>query len=187
MTSARRRWIVLGWAALSLACSDKPEGNMAALYGIGNLVSVNDLVFTLSTDKSELRALSLSSSDRVRGPHFVPAVNPLEPLSIPVLDFPNILAGDIRWEDLVLDSGEVIFQGKAEGGPFVYAASHGRSDISIVGGSREWLKEVKRFSAKAPLTALAAYRGAQSTLFFATYDGSEGSLWALDLKDEQSV
>jgi len=179
--------VCVGAALLSLACSDTPEGSTAALYGVGNLVAVDDLVLTLSTDKSELRALSLSSSTRVRGPHFVLAVNPLEPLSIPVLDYPNILASDLRWEDLVLDSGERIFQGKVEGGPFVYVASHGQSDISIVGGSREWLKELKRLPTHAPLTALAAYRSSHSTLFFATYDGIEGSLWAVDLKDEQTV
>jgi len=188
MSPTKRRWMVVGLAIwLSLACSNTPEGSMAALYGVGNLVAVGDLVFTLSTDKSELRALSTSSSERVRGPHFVPAVNPLEPLSIPVLEYPNILAGDLRWTELVLDSGERIPQGKTEGGPFVYAASRGRGGISIVGGSREWLKEVKYFPTSAPITALAAHRGTQSTLFFATYNGSDGSLWALELENEQTV
>jgi|GEM_PF-1375294 len=188
MTPTGRRWIVVGWAAFCLACSETPEGSIAALYGVGNLVAVDDLVLTLSTDKNELRALSLSSSPRVRGPHFVPAVNPLEPLSIPVLDYPNILAGDLRWEDWVLDSGERIPQGRVEGGPFVYAASHGRRDISIVGGSRAWLKEVKRFPTAAPVTAMAAYRGGDhSKLFFATYESGGGRLHLLELKDEQTV
>ena len=189
MSPAWRKWMVVGWAMLlTAACSNKPEGSTAALYGVGNLVAVGDLLLTLSTDKSELRALSLSSSKRVRGPHFVPAINPLEPLSIPVLDYPNILAVDLRWADLLLDSGEVIPQGRTEGGPFAYAASHGRGGISIVGGSREWLKEVKRFSTQAPVTAMAAFRdGGRSRLFFATYNGSDGSLWALDLSDEPTV
>ncbi|MCL2011474.1 MAG: hypothetical protein FWG75_01615 [Cystobacterineae bacterium] len=184
MNIAKHRWMLwVGAACLSVACSEKPEGSSAALYGVGNLVSAEELVFTLSTDKSELRVLDLNSSDRVRGPHFMPAINPLEPLSIPVLTYPNILASDLRWEEL-----EGLKKGKTVGGPFIYVASHGRRDISIVGGSREWLKELKRFPTAEPVTALAAHRGeSYSTLFFATYDGSEGRLWALDLEGEQTV
>ncbi|MCL2625211.1 MAG: hypothetical protein FWD46_00110 [Cystobacterineae bacterium] len=189
MKFGKCRWINLGWVAcFILACTEKPEGSDAALYGVGDLVSSGDLIFTLSRDHNELRALDLNSSDRVRGPHFMPAVNPLEPLAIPVLDYPNILASDLRWEDSLLDSGELIPQGRMLGGPFVYAASHGRGGISIIGASREWLKELQRFPTGAPVTALAAHRAeGLSTLFFGTYDGAEGSLWALDLQSEQAV
>ena len=152
------------------ACSSVTSAPPAELAGTFDLALVKDLLFITSADKSELRVLDLSEDPK----DFVRAPNPLEALSIPVIDRPVELARDVHYEN-----------GQPVGGPYVYARGDGSSEISVVGADRASLKEVLRLLAPAAVTSIAAV-GPQpgqtgSTLYYATWDGVQGTLWKVAL------
>ena len=181
-----RRGVVAG-AALVLVglcgCSQRPLAQAARLLGVNELVLVGDYVFSTSTDQNELRVLDLAP-DAVQGRQFLPAPNPLEPLSIPVVSRPTSLARDVRWEDTAPaeETGRVVPGGVEIAGPYVYAAAAGGVEISVVGAAPELLRELTRLVAPAPVTAMTARGGAtRSTLAYATWDGARALLVTVDL------
>ncbi len=170
---------IVPFAVLALGACQQPERTSEAkLWGTYSLVQVDDLVFVTSTDKNELKVLDLAASPRgfVRGP------NPLEALSIPVLDRPIGLARDEWFDDATtLEGGAVVPDGRKMGGPYVYALSAGASEISIVGARKNQLVEAMRLPTPGPVTA-AAGRGPEggsgkSTLYFA----ASGVVYAIEL------
>lgn len=165
-------------ALLAAACSSTPVNQSANIKGSHDLALVGDLLFVTSSERNELRVLDLS----LVSPIWVKAPNPLEALSVPVLDRPVALAHDVHYEDLVLDSG-VVPGGKEVGGPYVYAMSGGAAAISIVAADRAHLVEVKRLSTQGSVTAMAARGEANghSTLYFTTLDAGEARLYRADL------
>lgn len=174
-------------AALALlmaaACSQQPPADPPPMSGTHDVVQVKDLVFITSADHSELRVLGVGGEQ----PGFISAPNPLEPLSIPVVDRPIGLASDLRYGA----------DGQPIGGPFLYAIGAGAAEISVVYAAKAddapstpvaedplLLTELKRIPTPGPVTALAG-RGpllsSSSTVYFATYDGAAGSLWQMEL------
>lgn len=157
------------------ACGGVTTATSAQLSGTYDVAKVGDLLFVTSSVKNELRVLDTAASPR----DFVRAPNPLEALSIPVVDHPVELARDIRY-----------FDGAPEAeGPYVYARGVGGAEISIVGAARDQLKELGRVIAPSTVTAIAG-RGPvppadpkdepdPSTLYFATWDGERGTLWSV--------
>lgn len=160
-----RRWLAI--ILLLAACTTKKANPPVNLRGTYDLAQVGDRVFVTSTDRSELRVLDLSADPR----GFVRAPNPLEYLSIPVVERPVSIARDVRFEN-----------GAVEGGPLVYVRSQGTKAISIVNavGPKNELVELARHATQDPVSALAGLgRSAGSTLWYATFDGSTGTIWAL--------
>jgi len=161
-------------AALGIVgCNQTAVPPPAHIVGTNSLVVVNDLLFVTSPGASELRALDLRISTR----DFVRAPNPLEPLSIPVLDSPTTLARDIDY-NAAGDVDDTTYT------PYVYVQGAASAEISVVGTRRDTqLVELKRLIASGIVTAIAARAPAggdptkPSTLYFATWNGSQGSLW----------
>jgi len=161
-------------AALGIVgCNQTAVPPPAHIVGTNSLVVVNDLLFVTSPGASELRALDLRISTR----DFVRAPNPLEPLSIPVLDSPTTLARDIDY-NAAGDVDDTTYN------PYVYVQGAASAEISVVGTRRDTqLVELKRLIASGIVTAIAARAPAggdptkPSTLYFATWNGSQGSLW----------
>jgi hypothetical protein len=92
-------------AALVLlcACSSRTAAPPARISGVNDIALVDNLLFITSTDRNELRALDLGEPEfivNLVARDFVRAPNPLEPLSIPVLDRPVGIARDVRWKDI---------------------------------------------------------------------------------------
>ncbi|WP_223754026.1 hypothetical protein [Myxococcus sp. RHSTA-1-4] len=150
-------------AGLSGACSSSDvEAGIAGLSGTYDLTLVNDLVFVTSSDNDELRVLDLSADPK----QFIPAPNPLEALSIPVLGRPDALARDVGYSA----------EGADVPGPYVYARSSGSSEISVVAADRSRLVQVARLTADSLVTAFAARSpgdvagAATSTLYYAMQD-----------------
>ena len=145
---------------------------------------VDNLLFITSTDRDELRVLSLDEDATKR--RFVRAPNPLEPLAIPVLPRPQALARDVRYVD-----------GQERAGSYVYARSNGSTEISIVAAGLEQLREARRLDTRqltasqsdpenrslGPVTAFAALapdpavEGSPSTLYYTTQESSGPRLW----------
>ena len=153
-----------------VACSQQAVPPPAHIVGTNSLVLVNDLLFVTSPGASELRVLDLRVSPR----DFVRAPNPLEPLSIPVLNAPTVLARDITY-NAIGDIDDTSYD------PYVYAQGAAAGEISIVGTRRDsQLVELKRLVIGETVTAIAARgptEGSPSTLYFATLGSGQGRLW----------
>lgn len=156
-------------------CGSVTTASAAQLSGTYDLAVVGDLVFVTSAYSNELRVIDTTGTPR----DFVRAPNPLEPLAIPVVDQPVELARDVRYDG----------EGAEQDGPYVYARGLGSAEISVVGAAPSQLKELTRVVASSTVTALAA-RGAEdgtSTLYFATWDGTRGTLWRVSLPSAEAL
>lgn len=130
--------------------------------------SVNRYLVVTSTNSNELRVLDLQSPSTpsvgrtaLRGP------NPLEALSIPVLDRPTDLSIDTRYEN-----------GVRRKGALVYVTRQGSTEVSIVGMEPGELRELRRLATPAPVTAITNLMAdaTNSRLFVATFDGLSSSV-----------
>ena len=78
-----KRLLVLSLACLAAGCSQAPIAASATLVGAHDIVLVERLLFTTSTDRDELRVLDLAPPALTQGfRQYVRAPNPLEALSI---------------------------------------------------------------------------------------------------------
>ncbi|WP_223633821.1 hypothetical protein [Corallococcus sp. EGB] len=150
--------LLLSGASLALACSNTTStAGAAGLSGTYDVVLSNQLIFVTSQDRDELRVLDLARSPR----EFIPAPNPLEPLSIPVIARPDSLTRDVGYDA----------NGNEVSGPYVYARSSGGRGISVVAADRARLNEVTRLATGQLITAFAAHApvapGAPSVLYYA--------------------
>jgi hypothetical protein len=164
-------------AGLLCGCSASQTTQTAAgLSGTYDLTAVGGYVFVTSADRNELRALDLNASPR----DWVRAPNPLEPLSIPVLERPIYLARDVRYD---ADGAEVT-------GPYVYARSTGTEELSVVAADPAYFKEVKRLTGLGFVTAFAARgaaEGGKSVLYYATQDETSSQLFRLELDGPEAL
>lgn len=143
-----------------------------ALVGDGN-EGVNRFLFVTSTNTNELRVLDLqspSSTSVVRSA--LKAPNPLETLSIPVLDRPTALSLDTRYVGGVRRKGSLL-----------YVTRQGGAEVSIVGVELSELREVRRVPMPAPVTALANLMpdAVTSRLWVATFDGTNSAVLELTM------
>ncbi len=196
-----------GLVALGAACSQQPTGGVATLNGAYDLVMVderpdgelaaragpgvpNRFAFITSSDTNDLRVIRLWREDLLR-PSVVRGPNPLEALSVPVLDRPTLLVAD---EGQRADTGERVT------GSYVFAARPGAAEISIVTARPNAPGQLRQLSGRpfptpGAVTAVAATMGAgltalpaRSTLYFSTWDGARSALYALELPtDSESL
>ena len=178
--------IAVALAALVCGCGSVTTITHAELSGTYDVAVVNDLVFVTSANRNELRVIDTSANPR----DFVRAPNPIEPLSIPVVDQPVELARDIRYDGKYLDP-KAPTGGAETDGPYVYVRGLGSAEISIVGAAPDQLKTLNHVIAPATVTALAAQGPAEgkgaSTLYFATWDGTRGTLWSVSVPEVGSL
>ncbi|MFO0597473.1 MAG: hypothetical protein U0228_19350 [Myxococcaceae bacterium] len=133
--------------------------------------------FITSADTNELRVLELfrpnfGSRDFVRAP------NPLESLSIPVLDRPTMLATDEGRNSL----------GQRVTSQYVYAARPSGSELSVVSLAAKRQLGGHPTTAPGPVLALAGMMDvvgdqlpAKTALYVATWDGADTSLFVTDV------
>jgi hypothetical protein len=180
----------------AFGCQQAALSPPAKLLGLNDMVRVGQYLVVPSTERDELRLLNMvTPTQGVRA--FVGAPNPLQPLAITVLQRPTTLAVDLDYQDYKAYSvaGQpTIPLGTEVTGPFVYASSPGTNEISIVnigigapspdGGittaasSTEQFIELKRLLTAGPVTAMAASTmDSGHTLYFATDDGTQATLW----------
>src|ERR687888_2332223 len=142
-------------AASLAACTSTPTSSVEGIVGPHDVALVGDLLFVTSTDANELRVVDVSQTS----PDWVRAPNPLQALSIPVVDRPVELARDVRWDN----------NGQEIGGSYIYALSENSRDISIVSAASDSLVQKAKWTIPGGLTfTAAAGQGAAegpSTLF----------------------
>ncbi|MBX7096741.1 MAG: hypothetical protein K1X89_03425 [Myxococcaceae bacterium] len=181
-----KRIVCCAWVLLAAAgCSQRALTSVAKLVGARDLVLTDDLIITTSSDRNELRVLDLAPPNVAEGNRqYLPGPNPLEALSIPVIDRPSLLAGDRRWADFTDGNGVVTSQGTEASGSYVYAARAGGAELSVVASAKSQLVQVKRLPVSGPVTALAAFADVpaqKSRLYFATSDGTQATVQTLEL------
>jgi hypothetical protein len=183
-------YLALGLGLVS-GCSDSQTfQTTAGISGSYDVALVGKYLFVTSSDRNELRVLDLERDpqDWVRAP------NPIEPLSIPVLERPIQLARDVRYLPatvaLTVDSEgnptktEDYLEEVADG-PYVYARSAGSRRISVV--STALLKEATHLDASGLVTAFAArgpMAGKSSILYYAAQDAAGAKLYRVELSPE---
>ncbi len=139
MKRAASAILMLGW----LGCSQQSVPPPAQIQGTNGLALFGNLLFITSTETNEIKVLNVGLVSR----DFVRAPNPLEPLSIPVLDRPTDLARDLNYDSR---GAEVV-------GPYLYVRGQSSSQISIVGTDlTTQLVELKRVLTSGIVTAIAA-------------------------------
>jgi hypothetical protein len=157
------------------ACSQSGVAPPTGLSGTSSSVVSGSLLFVTSTRSNEVRVLDLEPRPGLQR-DFVRAPNPLSPLSIPTLPAPVELATPIRYGPL----------GQPLQGDWVFARGAGSASVSIIGALNcpQQLKELGRIAPRpdSVVTALAARLTAddrQAQLYFATFDGTDTTLWEL--------
>ncbi len=173
MNRAPRLALVLTCA---VSCSQQQVAPPASLAGTNDVLWRADKIFVTSSRGDEVRVLNtVGTPTQPKG--FVTGPNPLAPLSIPTLPRPTNLSEDLRYsaEGFQLD------------GNYVFATRAGASEISVIGG--KGLVERKRLVAAAPVTASSGWllENGVTRLYFSTFDGSEASLFSVDLPADETA
>ncbi len=165
-----RRFLVVGLALM--ACTPQTGYSRGGLLGAHDLALTDRYVFISSADTNDLKVLQLDVPNSPGQRTYVPAPNPLETLSIPVISRPTSLALDNRWVN-----------GRVVHGSYLYVSRPGGSEMSIVGAERTEFRELTRLVSPAPVTSTVAVKldANTSRLYFATFDGSLSTLYSLDL------
>ncbi len=190
---------VVGGGLLVSACSSGSTGSPANLIGTQDMVFVDELqagnmvadepstvgppdrgvpsrfLFITSPDTNELRVLE-TYHPPLLGRIFVQAPNPLETLSIPVLDRPSLLTADEGLDPAL----------RRVTGAYVYAGRTGGGQLSVVNAAASGFNQVTRspLPLPGPLTAFAGWMGHDvvtvpdvTHLYFATWNGTTSALY----------
>ncbi len=162
-------------AVVATACSQSGVAPPTQMSGTNSSVVSGSLLFVTSTRSNELRVLDLEPRPGLQR-DFVRAPNPLSPLSIPTLPAPVELATPTRYGPL----------GQPLQGDWVFARGAGSSAVTVVGAVNcpQQLKEFGRIAPRpdsvvTALTSRLTVDDLQAQLFFATFDGSDTTLWQL--------
>jgi hypothetical protein len=133
------------------------------------------LLFVTSTRSNELRVLDLEPRPGLPR-DFVRAPNPLLPLSIPTLPAPVELSTPTRYGPF----------GQPLQGDWVFARGAGSSAVSIIGAVNcpQQLREFGRIAPRpdsvvTALTSRLTFDDRQAQLYFATFDGTDTTIWEL--------
>jgi len=171
----KTRLLALLALGLGAACSQSSVPPPTNLSGTNSSVVSGSLLFVTSTRSNELRVLDLEP--RPGFPRdFVRAPNPLNPLSISTLPSPVELSTPTRYGPL----------GQPLQGDWVFARGAGGSAVSIIGAVNcpQQLREFGRIAPRpdsvvTSLTSRLTPDDRQAQLYFATFDGSDSTIWEL--------
>ena len=185
--------LVVGFA--TLRCTPTGGTSIASLTSAKRMVWVDELptdggfasadagivgryLLIASTDTNELRVLNLFRLG-LNGRAYLPAPNPLEALSVPVVDRPQLVASDVG----ITDTGRRVT------GKYVYTAAVAGTQLSVVDVSPDQFVSMTRYplSLGTPLSAMVGWMGtnlkglpATTRLYIATLDGTDGVISYLD-------
>ena len=155
------------------ACAQSGIAPSTQMNGTNSSVVSGSLLFVTSTRSNELRVLDLEPRPGLQR-DFVRAPNPLAALSIPTVPAPVELATPTRYGPL----------GQPLQGDWVFARGAGSPSVSIMGALNcpQQLKEFGRITPRpdSVVTALASRLSVddlQAQLYFATFDGTDTTLW----------
>ena len=156
------------------------------------------IAFITSTNSDDIKGLDLIVTDSSQPRGYVPAPNPLQPLSIPTVNQPIELAPSVRYGPI---QTTVPF--------FAATGTHGRSgpdrallfvrgaaspNISVIGAANvpESLRQLTNGLLQQSAGVVTAISARMTTseanvvLYYATFDGQDGTVWERVLQNPQS-
>jgi hypothetical protein len=198
------------WRSLPLAGAFGLVGcNQAALPGTGGLngvgtvsvvrVSGSDggaqvdaqygqIAFLTSANSDDLKGLQLILTDPSQTRNYVPAPNPLQPLSIPVVNQPVELAPSVRYGPITttlpyFPTG--FMDGQVRTGMLLFVRGSASPNISVVGTANvpESLRQLTNgllIQSAGVVTAISARLTSSEqnvVLYYATFDGENATVW----------
>ena len=174
-----RLLLLLSLAALA-ACSQTAAPPPTRLSGTNSVVASGSLLFVTSSRSNEIRVLDLEPRPGLPR-DFVRAPNPLAPLSIPTVPSPVELSTPTRYGPL----------GQPLQGDWLFARGAGSPTVSVIGAVNcpQQLREFGRIAPRpdSVVTALASRLTSddlQAQLYFATFDGTNSTLWEVLLPNQ---
>ena len=151
-----------------------------ALYG--------QLAIVTSSEGNELKAINLYTTSTDQPRDYVPAPNPLEALSIPVVDDPVELTAAVRYGPLATNLPEFpggSLDGQERTGMLIFVRGAASPFISVVGAANvpESLRQLTNGllqQSAGPVTAISARLTSSEqnvVLYYATFDGQDATVW----------
>ncbi len=161
-----------------------------ALYG--------QTAFISSTNTNDLKGLDLIVTDTSQGRAYVPAPNPLQPLSIPTVDHPVEIATSLRYGRITTQQSFFplgYMDGQVLTGMLLFVRGAASPNISVVGAADvpESLRQLTNgllVQSAGVVTAISARLTSDErnvVLYYATFDGQDGTVWERVLQHPPTI
>lgn len=213
MTSPGRVFLLAGAMSL-LGCTQAALPGTGGLNGVNTVTAVRvdgydggvvagaqygQIAFITSTNSDDLKGLDLIVTDPSQVRNYVPAPNPLQPLSIPTVNQPIELAPSVRYGPIQTTVPFFAATGTMNGqvltGPLLFVRGAASPNISVVGAANvpESLRQLTNGllqQSAGVVTAISARMTsseANVVLYYATFDGQDGTVWERVLQNPQST
>gem|GEM_PF-6169669 len=206
--TASVRVLLLALVAAAVGCNQAALPGAAGLNGVNTVAVVRvagwdggpgdggalvdalygQIAFISSTNSNDLKGLSLIVTDPNQTRSYVPAPNPLQPLSIPVVDHPIEIATSLRYGRITTQQPYFptgYMDGQVLTGMLLFVRGSASPNISVVGAANvpESLRQLTNgllVQSAGTVTAISARLTADErnvVLYYATFDGQDGTVW----------
>jgi hypothetical protein len=210
--SASLRAPLLALLVLAVGCNQAALPGTGGLNGVGTVSVVRldgadggavvdaqygQIAFLTSANSDDLKGLQLILTDPTQLRNYVPAPNPLQPLSIPVVNQPVELAPSVRYGQIT--TFQPYFPGNMDGqvltGMLLFVRGSASPNISVVGTANvpESLRQLTNgllIQSAGLVTAISARLTANEqnvVLYYATFDGENATVWERVLQHPETT
>jgi hypothetical protein len=207
------RALLLGGALALVGCTQAALPGTGGLNGVNTVAAVRvdgfdggvvvgaqygQIAFITSTNSDDIKGLDLIVTNSSQARAYVPAPNPLQPLSIPTVNQPIELAPSVRYGPIQTSvpffASTGIMDGQVLTGALLFVRGAASPNISVIGTANvpESLRQLTNGllqQSAGVVTALSARMTtteANVVLYYATFDGQDGTVWERVLQNPQS-
>ncbi len=212
------RALLWALALVAMGCSQAALPGTGGLNGVGTVAVVRvtgvdgggpdggnqvdaqygHMAFITSSNSDDLKVLDLILTDPSLTRSYVPAPNPLQPLSIPVVNQPVEIAPSVRYGPIatqqpIFTNGFI--DGQVRTGMLLFVRGSASPNISVVGAAQvpESLRQLTNgllIQSAGPVTAISARLTTNEknvVLYYATFDGQDATVWERVLQHPQTT
>jgi hypothetical protein len=211
------RALLLAVALVAVACSQAALPGTGGLEGVGTVAVVRvtgwdggvdagaqvdaqygQIAFITSSGSDDLKGLDLILTDPSQIRNYVPAPNPLQPLSIPVVNQPQEIVPAVRYGRITTQQLGTFplgfMDGQVRTGMLLFVRGAASPNISVVGAANvpESLRQLTNgllIQSAGQVTAISARLTTSEqnvVLYYATFDGQDATIWERVLQHPQS-
>jgi hypothetical protein len=212
MTTPRRA-LLLGGALALVGCTQAALPGTGGLNGVNTVAAVRvdgfdggvvvgaqygQTAFITSTNSDDIKGLDLIVTDSSQTRAYVPAPNPLQPLSIPTVNQPIELAPSVRYGPIQTSipffATTGIMDGQVLTGALLFVRGAASPNISVIGTANvpESLRQLTNGLLQQSAGVVTAISARMTTseanvvLYYATFDGQDATVWERVLQNPQS-
>jgi hypothetical protein len=201
---SRRRALLWTLALGAAGCNQAALPGTGGLNGVGTVAVVRvagldggvqvdaqygQVAFVTSSNSDDLKSLDLILTDPSQLRSYVPAPDPLQPLSIPVVNQPVEITPSVRYG--TVNTQQVMFastgqmDGQVRTGMLLFVRGAASPNISVVGAANvpESLRQLTNgllVQSAGLVTAISARLTSNEknvVLYYATFDGQDATVW----------